>query len=74
MTLFHKVVFVAAALMGLVWTWLFWRIAFPSGIKRVFKCAHTWQRLESYPDGRAKARCQDCGKVAIIAGTLLPRA
>lgn len=69
MTLLHKAVFVGSALMAAIWTFLFWRLAFPrKGPPRTLlgKCCHHWHRIESYDDGRAKARCLKCGRIAIV--------
>lgn len=66
MTTMHKAVFVVSALFAVVWTALFVRIAFPRRRRGLFKCAHRWHRIENYADGRAKARCLACGKVALV--------
>jgi hypothetical protein len=57
-----------SAIMAAVWTCLFWRIAFrrPAPRRRLFGCNHRWHRIENYDDGRAKARCLVCSKVAIV--------
>lgn len=70
----HKGVFVVSALFGVLWTFLFWRIAFrrPGPRRRLFGCAHRWRRIENYDDGRAKARCLVCSKVAIVQVTRPP--
>lgn len=67
MFLLHKAVLAVSMLFAAVWTFLFWRIAFPR--RRLGgTCAHRWHRIETYADGRAKARCLTCGKVAIVSG------
>ena len=69
MTILHKAVFAFSAIMAFIWTCLFWRLAFPrKGPPRTILggCNHRWHRIESYDDGRAKARCLKCGKVALV--------
>lgn len=68
MTTMHKAVFVVSALFAVVWTALFVRIAFPRrrGPAKCSHKTHRWHRIENYTDGRAKARCLACGKVAIV--------
>lgn len=68
MTTMHKAVFVVSAIFAVVWTALFVRIAFSRARLGRLKCSHRWHRLETYADGRAKARCLTCGKVAIVSG------
>jgi len=69
-SLHHKLIFLFSAIMAAVWTFLFWRLAFPrrAGPPRKWHggCNHHWHRLENYDDGRAKARCLKCSKVAIV--------
>ena len=62
------VTFLAALVMAGIWTFLFYRIAYPpKRTPRTGKCSHAWKQIEDYDNGTAKARCTRCGQVSLVS-------
>jgi hypothetical protein len=62
-TTLGKVVITASFALALIWTFILWRLIRP---KRNRPCAHRWQTVETYADGRKKARCLHCGNIRLL--------
>jgi hypothetical protein len=64
-SLLHKAVLAVSLVFAVVWTVLFYRIAFPRRRKRL-TCRHRWVCVEAYASGGAKVRCRTCGTISLV--------